>query len=136
MRRVHYRGTLQDGTEFDSSHERDPLEFTLGEGMVIPGFEQAVAHLSVGERITVTIPPEEAYGEHHSKTPSSRCPARRFYEPPNGRPRDRPVAPDGRGHRGRRRGRATRRRRSTSTTRSPGRPCVFEIELVEVVAPA
>ena len=60
--RVHYTGTLEDGTTFDSSEGRDPLEFTLGENQVIPGFEQAVCGLNVGEEKSVTIPPEEAYG--------------------------------------------------------------------------
>jgi peptidylprolyl isomerase len=61
--RVHYRGTLSDGSEFDSSDGRDPLMFTLGEESVIPGFEAAVAGLSVGDSVTVTIPAAEAYGE-------------------------------------------------------------------------
>ncbi len=61
--RVHYTGTLTDGTVFDSSRERDPLEFTLGRGMLIPGFEAAVMGHEAGETVTVTIPPEDAYGE-------------------------------------------------------------------------
>lgn len=61
--RVHYIGTLADGTVFDSSRERNPLEFTLGRGMLVPGFEAAVMGREAGETITVTIPPEEAYGE-------------------------------------------------------------------------
>ncbi|MBQ4568224.1 MAG: peptidylprolyl isomerase [Desulfovibrio sp.] len=61
--RVHYTGTLTDGTVFDSSRERDPLEFTLGRGMLIPGFESAVMGHEAGETVTVTIPPEDAYGE-------------------------------------------------------------------------
>jgi peptidylprolyl isomerase len=60
--RVHYRGTLADGTEFDASEGRDPLEFALGEGVVIPGFEAAVEGLEIGQKRTVTIPPEQAYG--------------------------------------------------------------------------
>lgn len=59
---VHYHGTLDDGSVFDSSLERDPLEFTLGTGQVIPGFDNAVDGLAVGESVTVRIPPEEAYG--------------------------------------------------------------------------
>jgi len=62
--KVHYTGTLEDGTQFDSSAGRDPLEFTLGEGQVIPGFEQALAEMAVGETKTVQIPAEQAYGEH------------------------------------------------------------------------
>lgn len=62
--RVHYTGTLDDGTEFDSSRDREPLEFTLGEGMLIPGFEKAVLGMSkVGDAVKVVIPAEEAYGE-------------------------------------------------------------------------
>lgn len=63
--RVHYTGTLSDGSEFDSSAGRDPIEFTLGEGTVIPGFETAVADLEVGSSTTVTIPAAEAYGERN-----------------------------------------------------------------------
>ena len=62
--RVHYRGTLDDGTQFDSSEGRDPLEFTIGAGQVISGFEEAVIALSPGESVTVTLPADEAYGEH------------------------------------------------------------------------
>lgn len=61
--RVHYTGTLADGTIFDTSKERDPLEFTLGRGMLIPGFEAAVLGREAGETVTTTIPPNEAYGE-------------------------------------------------------------------------
>jgi peptidylprolyl isomerase len=62
--RVHYKGTLADGTEFDSSEGREPLEFVVGEGQVIPGFDAAVTSLAIGESTTVTIPAAEAYGEH------------------------------------------------------------------------
>ncbi len=62
--RVHYRGTLDDGTEFDSSAGRDPLEFTVGAGQVIPGFDAAVSALDVGGKATVTIDAENAYGNH------------------------------------------------------------------------
>jgi len=61
--RVHYKGTLDDGTEFDSSHRRnEPLEFTLGIDPMIPGFEKAVIGMQPGESKTVKIPAEEAYG--------------------------------------------------------------------------
>ena len=60
--KVHYTGTLDDGTVFDTSVEREPLEFTLGEGKVIPGFEEAVKGMKVGLSKTVTIPVEKAYG--------------------------------------------------------------------------
>jgi len=62
--RVHYTGKLEDSTVFDSSLEREPLEFTLGEGTIIPGFEEAVRGMHVGQSKTVTISPEEAYGPH------------------------------------------------------------------------
>lgn len=60
--RVHYTGTLDDGTVFDSSEGRDPLEFTIGTNTVIPGFESAVVGLKVGESTRVVIGPEDAYG--------------------------------------------------------------------------
>ena len=62
---VHYTGTLEDGTVFDSSREREPLEFILGSGPIIPGFQKAVREMQVGQVKTVTIPPEEAYGPHN-----------------------------------------------------------------------
>lgn len=61
---VHYRGTLDDGTEFDCSEGREPLEFEMGAGMVIPGFDAAVSEMEIGDSKTVTIPAAEAYGEH------------------------------------------------------------------------
>ena len=60
---VHYRGKLDDGTEFDSSYGSDPLEVSLGKGEVIPGFENAIVGLYVGDKVTVEIPPDEAYGD-------------------------------------------------------------------------
>ncbi len=61
--RIHYTGTLNDGTQFDSSAGRDPLEFETGAGRVIPGFDSAVRDMEVGGKKTVTIPAAEAYGE-------------------------------------------------------------------------
>lgn len=61
--RVHYTGTLNDGTIFDSSRQREPLEFTMGQGQLIPGFEKAVEGMQVGDSATVTIPADEAYGD-------------------------------------------------------------------------
>jgi peptidylprolyl isomerase len=60
--RVHYTGKLEDGTVFDSSREREPLEFTLGGGKLIKGFENAVEGMSAGESSAVRIPAAEAYG--------------------------------------------------------------------------
>src|SRR5690606_33120970 len=62
--RVQYTGKLKDGTIFDTSDEREPLEFTIGKGEIIPGFERAVIGMKPGETKTATIPPEEAYGPH------------------------------------------------------------------------
>ena len=60
--RVHYTGTLDDGREFDSSRGLDPLTFTLGEGSVIQGFDDAVTGMAVGDEKRVTILAAEAYG--------------------------------------------------------------------------
>jgi len=60
--RIHYTGTLEDGTEFDSSSGRDPLQFTIGSGQVIPGFDKAVEGMTVGDSKSVAIPAEDAYG--------------------------------------------------------------------------
>jgi len=65
--RVHYTGTLDDGSTFDSSRGREPLEFTIGNGEVVPGFDAAVLGMAVGEVKTVTLEPEDAYGEHHEE---------------------------------------------------------------------
>ena len=65
--RIHYTGTLDNGTRFDSSEGREPLEFNLGGGQVIPGFDAAVDGMAVGESKTVTIPATEAYGERHEQ---------------------------------------------------------------------
>lgn len=62
---VHYTGTLDDGTQFDSSREREPLEVVLGQNMVIPGFEKAIAAMKPGQTVTVRIPEAEAYGPHN-----------------------------------------------------------------------
>jgi len=62
--KVHYTGKLDDGTIFDTSAERHPLEFTIGAGQMIPGFEEAVRGMQVRQVKTVTIPPKEAYGPH------------------------------------------------------------------------
>ena len=69
--KVHYTGKLEDGTVFDSSRERDPLEFTLGTSQVIPGFENGILGMDIGETKTVTIPPEEAYGVRHPDWPKA-----------------------------------------------------------------
>jgi len=60
--KVHYHGRLTDGTTFDSSQGRQPLEFEVGSGMVIKGFDDGVTGMAVGDKKTVSIPPDEAYG--------------------------------------------------------------------------
>jgi FKBP-type peptidyl-prolyl cis-trans isomerase 2 len=62
--KVHYKGTLEDGTEFDSSLDRDPLQFTVGAGKLILAFEQAVVGMSPGESKTLKISAADAYGPH------------------------------------------------------------------------
>ena len=61
---VHYTGRLDDGTVFDSSVGGEPLEFVIGNGMLLPGFEAAVAGREAGDKVSVYIPMEEAYGAH------------------------------------------------------------------------
>ena len=60
---VHYTGKLDDGTVFDSSLDREPLEFVLGSGMILPGFEGAVEGKDVGAKVSVRIAADEAYGQ-------------------------------------------------------------------------
>lgn len=62
--KLHYNGTLDDGSVFDTSEGRDPLEFVYGQGQMIPGFESALKDMKVGDTKTFTIPAAEAYGEY------------------------------------------------------------------------
>jgi peptidylprolyl isomerase len=77
--KVHYTGTYDDGTVFDSSVERGPLEVTVGTGMVIPGFDRALVDMEPGQKKTVNIPAAEAYGpraeELIAEIPRERIPA-------------------------------------------------------------
>ncbi|MCK9995049.1 MAG: peptidylprolyl isomerase [Candidatus Krumholzibacteria bacterium] len=61
--KVHYKGTLDDGSVFDSTQDRDPIEFEMGTGALIPGFEATVAEMEIDETRNVTIPCAEAYGD-------------------------------------------------------------------------
>ena len=61
--KVHYKGTLDDGTVFDSSEGRDPIEFIEGAHQVIPGFENAIAKMQPGDKVSIHLEPAEAYGE-------------------------------------------------------------------------
>ncbi|HYH08951.1 MAG TPA: FKBP-type peptidyl-prolyl cis-trans isomerase [Thermoanaerobaculia bacterium] len=64
---VHYRGTLDDGTVFDSSDGNEPIVFTVGAGEVIPGFDIAIEGMSTGERKTEKIDADNAYGDYHDE---------------------------------------------------------------------
>lgn len=64
---VHYRGTLDDGSQFDSSEGGEPIAFTLGAGEVIPGFENAIEGMSAGEKKTERMEPGDAYGDHRNE---------------------------------------------------------------------
>ena len=65
--KVHYTGELEDGTVFDSSTDRDPIEFTIGDNQLIPGFEEAVIGMSQGDSKTAVVEAEKAYGEHQDQ---------------------------------------------------------------------
>ncbi len=65
--KIHYTGTLDDGSVFDSSEGKPPLEFEIGSEAVIPGFEEAVLGMQVGESKNVILPPEKAYGERNDE---------------------------------------------------------------------
>jgi peptidylprolyl isomerase len=65
--KVHYTGRLNDGTVFDSSKDREPLEFQLGQGELIPGFEHAVDGMTPGETKTIDISADQAYGQHREE---------------------------------------------------------------------
>lgn len=69
--RIHYTGTLSDGSTFDSSEGRDPLEFTVGSGEIIPGLDAALPGMSAGETKTVEIACAEAYGEPNPEAKQS-----------------------------------------------------------------
>lgn len=60
---VHYTGKLTDGEMFDTSEGRDPLKFQVGSGQIIPGFEKAIMGKNIGEKVTVNIPADDAYGQ-------------------------------------------------------------------------
>lgn len=77
--KVHYTGRLEDGSVFDSSQGREPLAFTLGNGQMIPGFEEAVLGMSIGEVKEASIPCSQAYGERSNdlilEVPKAQVPA-------------------------------------------------------------
>ncbi len=65
--KVHYTGRLENGKEFDTSKNREPLEFTIGNGSMMPGFEKGIIGMEVGDKKTFTVLPEEAYGPRHEE---------------------------------------------------------------------
>ncbi len=77
--KVHYTGKLSTGEVFDSSLEREPIEFTIGAGMMIKGFDDAVNGMAVNEKKTINITPEDAYGpvrpELMQQVPKEQLPA-------------------------------------------------------------
>lgn len=68
---IHYTGTLADGETFDTSEGRDPLEFTVGSGQIIPGLEAAIPGMTEGDTKTVQIPADQAYGAHNPEAQQS-----------------------------------------------------------------
>lgn len=83
--KVHYTGKLTSGDQFDSSAGRSPLEFKVGAGQMIPGFDQAIPGMGVGEKKTITISPTDAYGEKNNEAiiefPKANIPADMKLEP-------------------------------------------------------
>lgn len=77
--RINYTGKLTDGTQFDSSEGREPLEFQVGSGQIISGLDREIEGMKVGDKQTVTVPAEEAYGPHDAgkiqEVPRSSLPA-------------------------------------------------------------
>jgi peptidylprolyl isomerase len=65
--KIHYTGKLDDGSVFSSSSNQGPMQLKLGEGHVIPGFEEAVVGMSPGESKSIKIPPEQGFGQHHDQ---------------------------------------------------------------------
>ena len=83
--RVHYTGRLVSGEEFDSSVSREPLEFTVGAGQMIKGFDAAMPGMSLGEKKTINIPADDAYGQRSEDAiiefPKEQVPAEMKLEP-------------------------------------------------------
>jgi peptidylprolyl isomerase len=130
--RVHYTGRLADGSVFDSSEGRSPLEFRLGDATVIGGFEEGVAGLEPGGKRTVEIPPESAYGPRIGEL-VHQVDAGAFAMDPYVDGEVELIAPDG----GTMRGRITAVEENGVTLdfNHPlaGQTLVFDIELVEVL---
>lgn len=83
--KVHYKGTLTSGEQFDSSEGKDPLEFTVGAGQMIKGFDDAIPGMAVGDKKTINIAPWDAYGEKNADSiiefPKSNIPEDMKLEP-------------------------------------------------------
>lgn len=65
--KIHFTGKTKEGTIFASSHEREPVEFEIGRGALLPGIETAVEGMEKGERKDITLPPEQSFGQHHQE---------------------------------------------------------------------
>lgn len=92
--KVHYRGTLEDGSLFDTSEGHEPLEFEVGADQVIEGFESAVMEMEPGDKRSITLAPEQAYGER-SESAVQVVPNEVFEEMPEPDQMVHLVAPDG-----------------------------------------
>ena len=123
--RIHYSGKLKDGTIFDSSDGRDPLEFKIGDNKIIPDLEASIVGMAVGDTADVEIPADKAYGPHQPNAVQSveRSMIPEGIDLTIGRPAsgDRTRRPDTGSDRGQ--GRPTRRSRSTAIIRWPAKIC-------------
>lgn len=132
--RVHYTGTLTSGEIFDSSLERDPLQFVVGGGQMIKGFDEAVNGMALNEKKTVTIPCAEAYGEK-SEELIQEVPREHLPEDMNPQPGQTLVATNEMGHQTHVIVTEVFDDYITIDANHPlaGQDLIFEIELVEIV---
>jgi len=131
--KVHYTGKLKDDTVFDSSREREPLEFTVGSGQMIKGFDLAVEGMKVGENKQVEIPSAEAYGE---RSPEAMIEVEKTQLPPNMEP-EKGMQLEATSQDGRRQVLIIEEVKETTVVLDANHPLagkelIFDIELVEV----
>lgn len=133
--RIHYTGRLTDGTQFDSSQGREPLEFQVGSGQIINGLDKQVEGMSVGDSATVTIPAEEAYGPHRPEGVQS-VPREQIPEGVDVSPGARLQATGGDGRTMTLTVVGSTEEEVTVDANHPlaGKDLVFDVELVEIVA--
>lgn len=132
--KVHFTGKLSDGTVFDTSEGKDPIQFTLGSGQVIEGFDESITGMNVGDSKTINIPQEKAYGERRDELmlevdrkhlPDNIDPGkgeRLEMEDPNGR-KIRVTVTD----------KTDQKLRLDANPPLAGQDLIFDIELVEIV---